>query len=85
MESPLTLRLDKETRERITRIARRRQISVSQLIREAIGNWADRHDTHVGYDAAADLIGVVHGGDPKRSTATGGALKTILKRRRNKA
>jgi hypothetical protein len=85
MDSPLTLRLDKNTRERITRIARRRQISVSEAVREAIENWAARHDTHAGYEAAADLVGVVHGGDPKRSTGTGRSLKTLLKRRRNKA
>jgi Arc/MetJ-type ribon-helix-helix transcriptional regulator len=85
MDSPLTLRLDKETRECIRRIARRRQISVSELIREAIGSWAERHDTHAGYDTATDLIGVVHGADPKRSTATGRSLKALLKRRRKKA
>ena len=84
MDSPLTLRLDKDTRERLVRIARRRQISVSEAIREAIGNWAERNDTHAGYEAAADLLGVVHGGDPKRSSATGRSFKALLKQRRNK-
>ena len=85
MDSPLTLRLDNDTRERLIRIASRRQISVSEAIREAIANWTERHDTHTGYEAAADLLGVVHGGDPKRSASTGRSFKTLLKQRRNKA
>jgi len=84
MNSRLTLRLDKETRERIARIARRRQISVSQMIREAIKGWVVCQDSHSCYEKAADLIGIVHGGDSKRSTATV-SLRNRLKHRRSRA
>jgi predicted transcriptional regulator len=36
MPSPVTLRVDKETRQRIARIARRKQMSASEVIRQAI-------------------------------------------------
>jgi predicted transcriptional regulator len=36
MPSPLTLRLDPKTRRRIERIARRKQLSTSEVVRQAI-------------------------------------------------
>src|SRR6267378_4435754 len=72
MASPLTLRLDEMTRQRIARIARRKRLSTSEVIRRAIEAWADRQEP-IGspYEALADLIGVVRGGNPKRSEQTG--------------
>ena len=39
MASPLTLRLDEKTRKRIVRIARRKQVSTSEVVRQAIEAW----------------------------------------------
>jgi predicted DNA-binding protein len=84
--SPVTLRLDQETRRRIARIARQRRVSASQVIREAIEALVNRHETTASpYEAMADLIGVVRGGNPKRSTQTGRQLATLLAGRRRRA
>lgn len=85
MESPVTLRLDTETRERLTRIAQERRISASEAIREAIDAWIDRYEANVRpFDQASDLIGIVHGGDKKRSAQTGRRFAESLKGRRNR-
>jgi predicted transcriptional regulator len=44
MTSPLTLRVDKETRLRIARIARRKQVSASEVIRQAIEAWIEEQE-----------------------------------------
>ena len=55
MASPLTLRLDEKTRQRIVRLARRKQLSISQVIREAIAAWADRQESVTSpYEATKD-------------------------------
>ena len=83
MASPVTLRLDEETRQRIAHIARRRRVSASHVIREAIEAYVGGQETEVSpYEAVADLIGVVHGGNPKRSTGTGRQFAALLERRR---
>jgi predicted DNA-binding protein len=83
MASPVTLRLDQPTRRRIERIARRRGVSASQVIREAIHDCVDRQEQGSPYDQVADLIGTVHGGDPKRSMQTGRRFRQMLARRRD--
>jgi predicted DNA-binding protein len=83
MASPLTLRLDPETRQRLARIARRKGLSTSEVIRHAIAAWTDLQEPVTSpYEAVADLIGIVHGGNPGRSTQTGRALSKLLKSRR---
>ena len=85
MASPMTLRLDAETRRRIARIARRRRVSASQVVRDAIGAWVGADESKAApFEALADLIGVVHGGDPARSTATGRRFATLLRARRGR-
>jgi hypothetical protein len=44
MASPLTLRLDEKTRKLIVRIARRKQVSTSEVVRQAIEAWVDRQE-----------------------------------------
>jgi hypothetical protein len=86
MPSPLTLRLEKKTRQRIARIASRRQISTSEVIRQAIEAWVERQERIAApYEAMADLIGVVNGGHPQRSTETGRRFREILKGRGKRA
>jgi len=85
MASPLTLRLDPKTRQRIARLARRQRLSTSEVIRRAIAAWADRQDPVTSpYDAMRDLIGVVRGGNPKRSEQTGRSFTALLKKRRSR-
>jgi Arc/MetJ-type ribon-helix-helix transcriptional regulator len=86
MASPLTLRLDPKTRQRIARLARRQRLSTSEVIRQAIAAWADRQEPVTSpYDAMRDLIGIVRGGNPERSEQTGRRFTALLKRRRSKA
>jgi hypothetical protein len=86
MPSPLTLRLEKKTRQRIARIASRRQISTSEVIRQAIEAWVERQELITApYEAMADLVGVVNGGNPQRSTETGRRFREILKGRGKRA
>jgi len=83
MASPLTLRLDPKTRQRIARLARRQRLSASEVIRQAIAAWADRQEPVTSpYDAMRDLIGIVRGGNPKRSEQTGRRFTALLKKRR---
>ena len=85
MPSPLTLRLEKKTRERIARIARRKRISTSEVIRQAIEAWVERQEPIAApYEAMADLLGVVSGGKPERSTDTGRSFREVLKSRRKR-
>jgi Arc/MetJ-type ribon-helix-helix transcriptional regulator len=85
MSSPLTLRLERKTRQRIARIASRKRISTSEVIRQAIEAWVERQEPIAApYEAMADLIGVVNGGKVGRSAATGRRFRELLKSRRNR-
>lgn len=85
MASPLTLRLDPQTRQRLERIARRKQLSKSEVVRQAIEAWADREEPVTSpYEALADLIGVVRGGKADRSSQTGRRFAELLKGRRSR-
>jgi len=86
MDPPVTLRLNRVIRARIARIAEQKQVSASEVIREAIEAWVDGYEATVApYENAADLIGVVRGGNSGRSTATGRQLKELLKDRRSRS
>jgi predicted DNA-binding protein len=83
MSSPLTLRLERKTRQRIARIASRKQISTSEVVRQAIEAWVERQEPIAApYEAMADLIGIVNGGKPERSAETGRRFREVLKSRR---
>jgi predicted transcriptional regulator len=85
MASPLTLRLDPKTRQRLERIARRKQLSKSEIVRQAIDAWADRQEPVASpYEVLADLIGVVRGGKANRSAQTGRSFAQLLKKRRSR-
>ena len=83
MASPVTFRLDPELRRRVARIAKRKRCTTSAALREAIETWVEREEsTGSFYDEIKDLIGVVHGGDPKRSENTGRKFTELLKARK---
>jgi hypothetical protein len=82
MASPLTLRLDDETRLRVARIARRKGLSTSEFIRRAIAASVGREEPVVTpYEALKDLIGIVRSGDPKLSQHMGRKFSKLLKDR----
>ena len=83
MASPLTLRLDEKTRQRIARMARRKSLSTSEVIRQAIEAWVERQEP-VGspYQLVSDLLGVVHGTNPKRSEQAGRRFAKLIRERR---
>ena len=85
MASPLTLRLDAKTRQRLERIARRKQLSKSKVVRQAIDAWAERQEPVTSpYEMLADLVGVVRGGKSNRSAQTGRRFAALLKSRRSR-
>jgi len=68
MSSPVSLRLDDETRRSVARIARRKGTTPSTILREVIKTWVKQEEElETPYHALRDLIGVVHGNDPRRS------------------
>ena len=82
MSSPVTFRVDKETRQRIVRIARK-QVSASEVIRQAIETWIEEQEPAGSpYEMVSDLIGIVHGGNRKRSAGAGRQFTALLKSRR---
>ena len=82
MASPLTLRLDKQTRSKVERIAKRKRVTTSQAVREAITSWIAREEEEVyPYELIKDLIGTVHGGDPHRSKNGGRRVAQMLSER----
>ena len=85
MASPLPLRLDPKTRQRLERIARRKQLSKSEVVRQAIDAWADRQEPVASpYEVLSDLIGVVRRGKSDRSARTGLGFAELLKKRRTR-
>ena len=83
MASPFSLRLDEKTRQRITRMARRKQLSASDIVRSAIDSMADREEFGAEpYQLIADLIGAARGRNPRRSEQTGRRFAKLLKRAR---
>ena len=85
MPSPLTLRLDPKTRQRLERLAHRKQLSRSEVVRQAIEAWADLQEPVASpYEALSDLIGVVRGGMSNRSVKTGRRFSELLKNRRGR-
>jgi len=86
MASPLALRLDEKTRRQIARIARRKGLSTSEVIRQAIDAWAARQEpASIPFEQISDLLGVVRGRNPKRSEQTGARFAKLLKQRRSRS
>lgn len=70
----LTVRLNPKTERALNALAKRRRLSRSEVVREAIARYDTAEhggdDTGLPYDAWVDVIGVVNLGarDPRRST-----------------
>ncbi|MPZ78673.1 MAG: ribbon-helix-helix protein, CopG family [Deltaproteobacteria bacterium] len=85
---PLSVRLDAKTESLIGRLARKRQQSKSEVIRDAIGVLAKQEEKGTEkkrpYDLVAHLIGCVKGGPPDLSVNTGEKFHQLLLERRRK-
>ncbi len=87
MTSPVAIRLDKATRQRIARIASAKRKTASQVMREAIetGLQEQEQAPMPPYELMAGLIGVVHSRDPQGSTDMGRKFTEILRSRRSRS
>ena len=86
MQAPVTLRLDPKTRRQIARVARRKGISNSEVIRRALNSWPEFTESAASpYQQIADLIGVVKGGNPRRSEKSGAQFRKILVAKRKRS
>jgi len=85
MVLPVSLRLGSETRRKVARIARRRKLPPSTLMRQVIERWVEQEEEIRPYDAFAPFIGVVKGGDPTRSTWSSRKIAKLLKDRRRRS
>jgi hypothetical protein len=80
----MTIRVDRVFRTRLRAVARRRRASPSAVARQALEGWLESEEGSAGarpYDAIADLIGSLRGGDPGRSARGRAWIVEELKRR----
>lgn len=86
MESLFTLRLDAKTKRLIAGAARRKGISKSEVIRRALSSWSDLAEkSDSPYALAKDLVGVVKGGNPRRSEKSGKQFRDRLAAKRKRS
>ena len=85
----VTIRLEASTRSRLAAVARRRRRTPSALMRSAIEGWLASEDgSEAGptpFEAVADLVGCVRGGDPQRSTRGAAGIAAGLRARKGQA
>lgn len=82
---PLSVRVDPETERLLSRLARKKGLTKSQVVREAIGSLAKRTEEAENgrrpYDLVEDLIGCVKGGPADLSVKTGEGIRRLLQRK----
>ncbi len=82
---PLSVRVDSETERLLSRLARKKGLTKSQVVREAIGSlakWSQEGENgRRPYDIIEDLIGCVKGGPPDLSVKTGQGFRKILQQK----
>jgi len=77
----LSVRLDDKTKRRLSRYAKARGVSQSELVRQAIDTYIGNGQAVKGvtfYDRIKDVIGSVHSGRSDLSQQTGDDLYEIL-------
>ncbi len=77
----MAIRIDKATRARVARVARRRGQPTSEAIRQAVESWLEQQEAELApFDRVAELIGSVEGpGD--LSTGGGRRVAQLLRER----
>ncbi|MCU0241291.1 MAG: ribbon-helix-helix domain-containing protein [Vicinamibacteria bacterium] len=85
MEIMLTIRIDAATQRAIERLARKRRVSRSAVVREALQRFATEEppptNKNSAYSKVADLIGSVRSGRGDLSENAGARLRDILTKR----
>jgi Arc/MetJ-type ribon-helix-helix transcriptional regulator len=77
----LSVRLDEKTKRRLSRYARERRVSQSEVVRRALSAYLEEVPAGDGmslYDRMKDIIGSVRGGPPDLSENTGEKFRQIL-------
>ena len=77
----LSVRLDEKTKRRLSRVARERRLSQSEIVRQAINAYLRDDPATEGmslYDRMKDVIGVVHSGRSDLSENTGEKFYQIV-------
>jgi len=77
-----SLRLEAALDERVRRAAAAEGSTVSEFLRRAAAERAERTLAHRNSDRLADVIGSVHGGGAGRARDTGAAFGDLLAERR---
>jgi hypothetical protein len=77
-----SLRLEPQLDERVRRAAAAEGSSVSEFLRNAAAERADRALAHRNSDRLADVIGAVNGGGAGRARESGAAFGELLAERR---
>jgi len=86
MSAPVSIRLGEETRKRVAKLARHKNVSPSKWMRQAIEHAAQEAEQQLApYELIKDLLGVVRGGDPSRSTWPASKISQLIKRRRRRS
>ncbi|MBI4278529.1 MAG: ribbon-helix-helix protein, CopG family [Armatimonadetes bacterium] len=83
----LSVRLDPQTEALVSRLARRRGQSKSQVVRDAIkalAQMTEKGERKSAYDRIAHLIGIASGGPPDLSHRTGEKFRKLLQQRRTR-
>jgi metal-responsive CopG/Arc/MetJ family transcriptional regulator len=85
MAGMISIRLDDKTRRTISRIARAKGRSQSEIVREAIQAFVRDDASEVPpYDQWKDVIGIIKGGPPDLSERTGEKFTRLLLERRKR-
>jgi len=82
----ISLRLDDQMKRRVANIARRKKTSSSEVVREAVAALVQREERSLSvYEQIKDLIGTVHGDDPRASENIGRKYAEYLQSRRKRS
>ncbi|HPW56977.1 MAG: hypothetical protein KA072_05430 [Thermoanaerobaculaceae bacterium] len=85
MGEVMAVRLSAEMRRKLLTTAKRRRMTASEAVREAVESWLERSEEQASPAARiADLIGGVHGGDPQRSAGGGARVARELVAQRDR-
>jgi hypothetical protein len=80
----MTVRLDPRMRMRLKTVAKRRRLTPSGVTRLALETWLDAEESTASaspYAQMQDLVGVLRGGDERRSSRSTRAIAASLKKR----
>jgi hypothetical protein len=83
---PFSIRFDRDTERRVTRLAQATGRTRSQVVREAVAAYDIGHQDEsargaTAYDRLSRFVGVGRGGDPTLSRRTGEAFRQLLEAR----